>query len=134
MTKRSCLRLRSRFSGTRTSVTGSGPTWVYPVQNQNYVIVCFRGNCNPNAGNGYSVATAALPANAGTTTGSGTYAAGSSQTVIATANGGYDFASWTEGGTVVSASSSYTFTLNGDRSLVANFSSIAPVFIKGSYN
>ncbi|MCL2168033.1 MAG: T9SS type A sorting domain-containing protein, partial [Lentimicrobiaceae bacterium] len=33
----------------------------------------------------------------------------------------YTFANWTEGGTIVSTDSSYTFTVNGNRTLVANF-------------
>ena len=51
----------------------------------------------------------------------GTFAAGSSQTVTATANGGYAFVNWTENGNVVSTSASYTFALNGNRTLVAKF-------------
>jgi len=46
---------------------------------------------------------------------------GSSTTVIATSTTGYTFSSWTEGDSVVSASSSYTFTVSGSRTLVAHF-------------
>lgn len=72
----------------------------------------------------YSIATSSSPSNGGTTTGGGTFAAGTSQTVTATANSGYTFSNWTESGNVVSASSSYTFTLNSNRTLVANFAVI----------
>jgi hypothetical protein len=41
--------------------------------------------------------------------------------VTATVNSGYTFANWTASGVVVSSSASYTFTLNNNRSLVANF-------------
>ena len=41
--------------------------------------------------------------------------------MTAKANKGYAFANWTEGGTVVSSSASYTFTVNGSVSLAANF-------------
>jgi hypothetical protein len=41
---------------------------------------------------------------------------------MANANTGYNFVNWTEGGNAVSASSSYTFTVNSSRILVANFS------------
>ena len=57
----------------------------------------------------------------GTVSGGGTYASGSTQTVTATASSGYTFANWTETGTVVSTASSYSFALNADRTLVANF-------------
>ena len=46
----------------------------------------------------------------------------SSQTVTATANPGYQFKNWTMDGSVVSTSASYTFTLAGNFSPVANFS------------
>jgi hypothetical protein len=72
---------------------------------------------------GYTITTSSSPSNGGTTTGGGTFPAGSSRTVTATANSGYSFVNWTESGSAVSSSASYTFTLNSNRSLVANFSS-----------
>jgi uncharacterized repeat protein (TIGR02543 family) len=72
--------------------------------------------------NSYTVATSSSPAGGGTTTGAGTFGYGTSVTVVATANTGYTFVNWTEGGTAVSASASYTFTLSASRTLVANFS------------
>lgn len=69
----------------------------------------------------YSITTSSSPAAGGTTSGGGTFAAGSSRTVTATPSTGYTFSSWTENGNVVSNSASYTFTLNGNRILVANF-------------
>lgn len=70
----------------------------------------------------YTIAISASPSAGGTVSGSGTFAAGSSRTVTASANSGYSFANWTENGGVVSSSASYTFTLNGNRTLVAIFS------------
>jgi Concanavalin A-like lectin/glucanases superfamily/Divergent InlB B-repeat domain/Immunoglobulin I-set domain/Immunoglobulin domain len=69
----------------------------------------------------YPITTSALPVAGGTTTGDGTFLPGSSRTVTATANTGYTFCNWTEDGNVVSTTSSYTFTLNANRTLVANF-------------
>jgi hypothetical protein len=69
----------------------------------------------------YTIAVSASPTAGGTVSGSGTFGAGSSRTVTATANGGYTFANWTENGSVMSSSTSYTFTLNASRVLVANF-------------
>ena len=67
----------------------------------------------------YTVTT--VPTTGGSTSGGGSKASGSSCTVTATANTGYTFANWTEGGTVVSTSASYTFTVSGARTLTANF-------------
>ena len=74
-------------------------------------------------GTNYTVSTSSSPANGGTTTGAGSYAAGSSVTVTATAKSGFTFSNWTENGSVVSSSASYTFTINANRTLVANFTS-----------
>jgi len=70
----------------------------------------------------YIVITSASPPEGGTTSGSGTFANGSTDTVNATPNAGYRFVNWTENGSVVSTSASYTFTGSSDRALVANFS------------
>ncbi len=70
----------------------------------------------------YTISVTANPAEGGTATGGGTYQEGTSCTVNATANTGYDFLNWTENGNVVSTNANYTFTVTGDRTLVANFS------------
>ncbi|MCR5038088.1 MAG: T9SS type A sorting domain-containing protein, partial [Bacteroidales bacterium] len=41
--------------------------------------------------------------------------------VTATANNGYTFTNWTEGTNVVSTNANYSFTVTGNRNLVANF-------------
>ncbi len=69
----------------------------------------------------YTISLNASPLGGGTTRGGGTFTAGTSQTVTASANSGYTFSNWTESGSVVSTSASYTFTLNANRTLVANF-------------
>ncbi len=71
--------------------------------------------------NQYAIITSALPNAGGTTSGGGSIANGTPVTLTATANSSYTFANWTENGTVVSASASYPFTVNGNRTLVANF-------------
>jgi hypothetical protein len=70
---------------------------------------------------GITIAVSAAPAAGGAVSGGGTFVSGSSRTVTATANSGYTFANWTENGAVVSTSASYTFGLNANRTLVANF-------------
>jgi uncharacterized repeat protein (TIGR02543 family) len=69
----------------------------------------------------YTVATSASPGEGGTTGGDGTFNSGASVTVFANAGAGYSFVNWTENGGQVGSSPSYTFTINGNRTLVANF-------------
>ena len=69
----------------------------------------------------YEIATISNPAAGGSTSGGGSKQAGSPCTVTATEAGGYAFSNWTEGGTVVSTSASYTFPVTGSRTLTANF-------------
>ena len=70
----------------------------------------------------YSVNVSSSPSNGGSTSGGGTYVYGDNVTVTATANTGYDFANWTENGNVVSTNPSYSFTVQNNINLVANFS------------
>lgn len=67
------------------------------------------------------VVLSSLPIAGGTTTGAGTFAQGSTVSVTATSNPSYSFTNWTENGTVVSTSSSYQYEMNGNRTLVANY-------------
>ena len=77
----------------------------------------------------YTITASANPTAGGTVTGGGEYPQGQSCTLTATANTGYDFDHWTETNVVVvdnegdPVPASYTFTVNGNRNLVANFSS-----------
>lgn len=72
----------------------------------------------------YTITATADPSNGGTVSGAGQYNHGASCTLTATANTGYTFSNWTENGNVVSTNASYTFTVDGNRNLVANFSNI----------
>ena len=70
----------------------------------------------------YTVSTSAAPVAGGSTSGGGSFASGTSITVVATPNAGYNFVNWTESGTQVSSSASYIFNVAATRTLVANFS------------
>ncbi len=72
----------------------------------------------------HTISTSALPLAGGTTTGDDIVNDGDSVTVVATANPGYTFTNWTEGGLVVNATASFTFNAASDRVLVANFAVI----------
>ena len=69
----------------------------------------------------YTITTSASPSNGGTATGGGTYQQGQTCTVHATASSGYSFTNWTENGSQVSTNADYSFTVNANRDLVANF-------------
>jgi len=73
----------------------------------------------------------ANPTGGGVASGGGEYTIGDSVTITATANSGYRFVNWTEGGTEVYTEASSTFTAAEDRVLMANFEIIPPdiVFI-----
>jgi hypothetical protein len=72
----------------------------------------------------FTVNGSTSPANSGTITGGGTYAAGSSISLVAAANAGYAFSNWTENNIVVSVSPAYTFLAQSNRTLVANFATV----------
>ena len=74
----------------------------------------------------YTISVSANPSNGGTVSGGGSYNYGQSCTVTASANSGYEFTNWTEGGSVVSNNASYSFTVSGNRTLVANFETSVP--------
>ena len=71
----------------------------------------------------YTVSVSANPSNGGSVSGGGTYNYGQSCSVHATTATGYTFINWTENGNQVSSQADYTFTVENNRSLVANFSS-----------
>ncbi|MBR5112271.1 MAG: hypothetical protein IK097_02470, partial [Clostridia bacterium] len=72
-------------------------------------------------GNAYYIDPESNPTAGGTVSGGGTYNYGSSATVTATPATGYRFVNWTENGEVVSTDAEYSFTVSGNRELVANF-------------
>lgn len=79
--------------------------------------------------NSYNVTVSANPSNGGTVTGSGDYNYGQLCTVTASAATGYTFTNWTENDSVVSTNTSYTFTVNGNRNLVAHFTNVVQNYI-----
>ena len=69
----------------------------------------------------YTVSVSANPTEGGTVDGGGTFNQGTSCTVSASANEGYDFVNWTENGNTVSTNANFTFNVTANRNLVANF-------------
>ena len=115
-------------------------TW-FPVNNlANNITYYWRVNCN-NAGgvSSYSsvwsfttkqtflVKLSSNPATGGIITGKGSFENGDSVTVTATPNTGFAFINWTENGTEISKSTLYTFIINANKTIVANFLDITSV-------
>ncbi len=69
----------------------------------------------------YTINCSANPSNAGFTTGCGFARYGQEITVVAEANSGWEFKNWTENGVEISTEAQFSFTVEGDRDLVANF-------------
>ncbi|MBC8127188.1 MAG: InlB B-repeat-containing protein [Gloeobacteraceae cyanobacterium ES-bin-144] len=70
------------------------------------------------------VDTSVSPPDSGTTTGDGSFASGADVTVTAAAAVGYHFVNWTDNGKLVATSTSHTFAIDVNHSLVANFSNL----------
>ncbi len=69
----------------------------------------------------YNVTTFSNPIAGGITSGDGNYTSGSTVNLTAAANNGYVFIDWTENGNQVCNTPSYTFNINADRNISANF-------------
>ena len=79
----------------------------------------------------YTVTVVANPAEMGTVTEGGEYKAGEIVTLTATANKGYQFVNWTKGAEVLSAETSFTYTVPTENvTIVANFEA-KPLSIEG---
>ena len=81
----------------------------------------------------YQLTTGVFPATGGTSSGGGTFAAGSAQTVRAVPGRNFTFTNWTENGQVVSPFSTYQFVLDHDRNLIANFTKNPVLIITESF-
>jgi hypothetical protein len=84
----------------------------------------------------FTIQTSANPTVGGTVSGAGTYNYGSTCTLTATPSTGYTFTNWTENGEVVSTEATYSFTVTGNRDLVANFGQNAsgPTLLSDDFN
>ena len=74
----------------------------------------------------YTIAATVSPAGSGTVSGTGTYPRWARVTLTATPAKGFRFVRWTMDGREVSTSPTLTFTVAGDRSLVAHFEASLP--------
>ncbi|MBU2649353.1 MAG: VCBS repeat-containing protein [Bacteroidetes bacterium] len=73
----------------------------------------------------YNVLLTPNPDSGGITIGSGNYTAGSNVSIKARPNDGWEFVNWTENSTVISSDTVYTFQINSDRVIEANFNQLS---------
>lgn len=81
----------------------------------------------------YTITATIDPEGSGTVTGAGQYQEGATVTLVATPSDGYEFTGWQENGQTVSADNPYTFAVEGDRTLVGEFSEKAPSRLPSGY-
>ena len=98
------------------NVVSTNAVYTFNVTGNHYLTANFQAQPQ-----NYTVSVSANPTNGGTVSGGGTYQQGQSCTVTATPATGFTFLRWTENGSQVSTNASYTFTVTGNRTLVAQF-------------
>ena len=69
----------------------------------------------------FNITVSANPTNGGTVSGGGEYGLGEACTINADPAEGFTFINWTQNNEVVSTEAAYTFVVNNDRDMVANF-------------
>ncbi|MBK8946601.1 MAG: hypothetical protein IPM32_15200 [Ignavibacteriae bacterium] len=74
--------------------------------------------------NQHTITLSSNPFSGGSYSGDGVYNFGDEAVIIATPNLGFNFENWTENNIEISNNSTYNFTVDSDRNLVANFSVI----------
>ena len=102
------------FSGL-PSVVSYNPEYTFTVNGDRSLIASFQPV-------NYTINVTCSPSMGGVVSGNqGSYLAGSTVTLTATANTGYAFSGWMENGAIVSSNPTYTFQIMGNRNLAAIF-------------
>ena len=83
----------------------------------------FGGNVFSISNDWCTITAISNPMDGGTISGAGTFPSGQTVNISATNSSGHTFINWTEDGKVVSTSPDYTFNINSNRILTANFNS-----------
>jgi len=104
----------------------AGTTYYFRVRSEKASVTQQGGNSNTISETTlsvYTISASVNPENTGNISGLGTgiFEQGQTVTLIAIPSTGYHFANWTENGNQVSTETTYMFTVNTDRNLVANF-------------
>lgn len=108
-----------------TDVSADGENFGIYLVTQNFKVVEKADDVYGELGLGavpkYNIDISPNSIQGGSTSGGGMVEERTETTVTATPNTGYKFTGWKENGQIVSEDSSYTFTVSGDRNLVAVF-------------
>jgi len=110
-----------RWAEDGNTVSSSG-SYAFSVRKDRYLTAVFEEEKEPEPQT-YRVTVLAVPDSGGTASGGGDYPAGASVTVRAVPKEDHIFTGWKENGAQVSDKPEYTFLLNGDRMLTAQFQS-----------
>lgn len=92
----------------------TNPTFSFTVEEPGVYVA----NFNPIE---FEITAIANPTEGGTITGAGMYMVGTTCTLVATANPGYEFVNWTKNAVEVSTDASYSFTVENAATYYANF-------------
>lgn len=95
-------------------VVCTNPDYTFTVDGNHHFVATFAQDC-------YVVTATPEPANGGYISGAGNYIAGTLCQLVAHPAPGYAFEKWTENGTAVSNSTTYSFTVNENHDLQAHF-------------
>ena len=79
------------------------------------------------------ITIACVPEEGGSVTGGGSYVTGETCILKVSANAGYTFLNWTENGQQISDEMEYSFAVNSERHIVANFIPVPTGAIKGLF-
>lgn len=101
------------------SVVSNSANYTFNVNSNRTLVAHFQAQS-------YTITATAIPTNGGMVSGGGNYNYGQSCTVSAVPYTGYIFSNWTENGSVVSTNTNYTFIVNANRTIVANFQYVFP--------
>lgn len=108
-----------KVNGSDTIIS-TNATYTFTLEGMTDLIAVFRSTLVEQ----FNVTLTASPVEGGTVRGAGQYDAGSSCTVVATANEGFNFVGWKRNGQLVSNAPSYTIVVSESISLVAEFAEI----------
>ena len=110
-----------------STVTGNSITLSIPAGDGVLIVV---PKDKASAGTTYTVNVESEDAAAGVVCGHGVYASGETATIAAAANPGYKFIGWYDGANKVTDSTSYTFTVSGDKLYTAKWDKdLTPVML-----
>lgn len=105
-------------------VVSTDASYTFTVTGDADFIAYFEFTYVPPVPQTYEIVVVADPEGYGVALGGGTYEEGDECTITAEAFEGFEFINWTEDGVVIYEDPVYTFTVNADRLIVANFEEV----------